>query len=282
MHNEITDEGKVIHGNSALSAQRSKQGMTGFSVLLATGRPAVASFFMQLGQSATPPFTVAPIPVPVESATLARYAEHVAAAAVAVVDVPPEPVAAVQLCHEIRGQRPTLPIAALFCCPHAVTFWHLRMLSGAGVSNLLDLQATGAEVLRVLQSIARGDVVLHVQLTGQHGAAVEDIATGQGLGGETVFGSQWNATTVRILELLVHGLTDQEIGMQLHLSRHTIKHHIERVRDEVGARNRTELAAWAGRNGFYRPGGGRRASGSRSEDMQGPSSASHAGCAAWG
>ena len=46
MHNDITDERKVIHDNSALLVQRSKQGVTGFSVLLATGRPAVASFFM--------------------------------------------------------------------------------------------------------------------------------------------------------------------------------------------------------------------------------------------
>ena len=111
-------------------------------------------------------------------------------------------------------------------------------------------------------------MVFHVQLTGLHGVAMEDIATGHGLSGETVFGSQWNTTTVRILERLVHGLTDQQIGTQLHLSPHTIKHHIERVRDEVGARNRIELAAWASRNGFYRPGGDRRASGSSSEDIK--------------
>ena len=63
MHNDITGERKVIHDNSGLSVQRSKQGMTGVAVLLATGRPAVASAFMQLGHSATPPFTVAPIRV---------------------------------------------------------------------------------------------------------------------------------------------------------------------------------------------------------------------------
>ena len=62
MHNENTDERKVMHDNSALSAQRRKQGVTGFAVLVATGRPAVASIFKQLGQSATPPFTLALIP----------------------------------------------------------------------------------------------------------------------------------------------------------------------------------------------------------------------------
>jgi hypothetical protein len=39
--------------------------------------------------------------------------------------------------------------------------------------------------------------------------------------------------------------------LQLHLSPHTVKHHIDQVRRELRVRNRTELAAWAGRNGFY-------------------------------
>jgi DNA-binding NarL/FixJ family response regulator len=59
-------------------------------------------------------------------------------------------------------------------------------------------------------------------------------------------------TSAEILELLVQGLSDQEIGAQLHLSPHTVKHHIDRLRDEVGARNRIQLAAWAGRQGFLR------------------------------
>jgi len=35
------------------------------------------------------------------------------------------------------------------------------------------------------------------------------------------------------------------------LSRHTVHHHVERLCRELGTRNRTELAAWAGRNGLY-------------------------------
>src|SRR2546426_849033 len=54
--------------------------------------------------------------------------------------------------------------------------------------------------------------------------------------------------------LPIVGLPDYEIGARLHLSPHTVKHHIEALRDEVGARNRIELAAWAGQNGFYAPG----------------------------
>jgi len=41
------------------------------------------------------------------------------------------------------------------------------------------------------------------------------------------------------------GLTDGEIGRQLYLSPHTVKHRIERLRRRAQARNRVQLAAWA-------------------------------------
>src|SRR5207247_3803157 len=119
--------------------------------------------------------------------------------------------------QELRTRRPSLPLAALLCCPHSVTPWHLRTLIAAGVSNLLDLHATAEEVLRVLQSAARGDVVLHVQLTNGHSALLEDITAGQELGGAMDSGRVPTTTSARILDLLVRGLSDQEIGNQLHL-----------------------------------------------------------------
>jgi DNA-binding NarL/FixJ family response regulator len=56
---------------------------------------------------------------------------------------------------------------------------------------------------------------------------------------------------LQLLELVAYGRSDREIGALLHLSPHTVKHRIERLRDALGARNRIELAAWAGRHGFY-------------------------------
>jgi DNA-binding NarL/FixJ family response regulator len=226
--------------------------MKRFSLLLVTNRPAVCIFLENLGQSATPPVVVRPVPARID--TLAAHSEQVATTTAAVVDATPDPVAAIQICQELRARRPSLPMAALLCCPHSVTPWHLRTLIAAGVSNLLDLYATPEEVLRVLQSVARGNVVLHVQLTNTngHSAVLEDIAGRQESSGEMDSGRSPTRTSARILDLLVHGLSDQEIGKQLHLSPHTVKHHIDRLRGEVGARNRIELAAWAGRQGFYR------------------------------
>jgi DNA-binding NarL/FixJ family response regulator len=222
------------------------------SLLLVTSRPAVRVFLENLGQSAMPPFVVRPVPASADA--LGAHSGEVGTAMAAVVDVTPDPVAAIQICQELRTRRPSLPLAALLCCPHSVTPWHLRALIAAGVSNLLDLYATPEEALRVLQSVARGNVVLHVQLTNTngHSAVLEDIAAGKEVNGKTGSGRLPARTNAQILELLVHGLSDQEIGRQLHLSPHTVKHYIDRLRGEVGARNRIQLAAWAGREGFLR------------------------------
>src|ERR671932_2121215 len=122
-------------------------------LLLVTNRLAVQAFLENQGQSATPPVVVRPIPARVD--TLAAHLTQVATTTAAVVDACPDPVAAIQICQELRTRRPSLPLAALLCCPHSVTPWHLRTLVAAGVSNLLDLYATPEEVLRILQSVVR-------------------------------------------------------------------------------------------------------------------------------
>lgn len=223
------------------------------SLLLVTSRPAVRTFFESLAADATPPFEVSPVPA--GSDLVAEYAEYVARATVAVMDTVLDPDAAITWCQEVHALRPSLPMTALFCCPHAVTPEHLRALVATGVSNVFDLQATAEEVLRVLQSIVRGDVVLHVRMNPGHSTLLGDVATDQELREDIGIGSGPALTRPlrQLLELLVHGLSDQEIGRQLHLSPHTIKHHIEHLRDEVGARNRIELAAWASQQGFYLP-----------------------------
>lgn len=212
-----------------------------FRLLLATSRPAVHSFFASVAREASSPFVVTRIQVSVEA--LDHHADDLASATTAAVDVGLEPAAAVELCKVLRERRPDLPVSALACCPHSITPWNLRALIGAGVSSVLDLQATSDEALRTLHRVARGGAVLHLQpLDDRRG--LRDILAG---------GEPKSRTEIALLELVARGLPDHEIGRRLHLSPHTVKHHIESLRKSVAVRNRIELAAWAGRNGFYAP-----------------------------
>jgi DNA-binding NarL/FixJ family response regulator len=207
-------------------------------VLLATTRPAIVGLFESIGPVET---------IGVTPETAATNADAVERAAVAVVDAAVDAVAALELCRELHRRRPSLPIAALLCCPQSITPWHLRTLLTEGVSSVLDLQATAEETGRALEAIAGGGSVLHLRLRRPHRDILRDVLVGRGP----------NETQMRLLSLVALGLTDQEIARRIHLSPHTVKHHIEQLRAEVGARNRTELAAWAGRQGFYEPESGR-------------------------
>lgn len=48
-----------------------------------------------------------------------------------------------------------------------------------------------------------------------------------------------------ILELLARGLSNPEIGHELHLSRYTVAHHVAEMRRRTGAANRVDLVSRA-------------------------------------
>ena len=214
---------------------------TNLRLLLSTRRPAVERFFSTLARGHDGRLAVTSIDVSV--ADVNAHGNPVDAADVAVVDVGVDGAVGLNVCQELHRRRPELPIAALLCCPHAVTALSLRTLLAGGVGSVLDLQATPAETLRALETVAAGGSVLHLHLRRDHRSILRDVLTGRGP----------TAMQMRLLELVALGLPDHEIARRVHLSPHTVKHHIEQLRRDVRARNRTELAAWAGRQGLYAP-----------------------------
>jgi DNA-binding NarL/FixJ family response regulator len=202
--------------------------------LVFSDRPAVRTFFGTLGSATNVTF------VSVAAAATQSLGEFTAA----VVDVALDPSTGAAVCRELRGRRPDLPVAAVVCCPHAVTPWMLQALLASGVNAVLDLQATAEEVRRALANIGDGGSVLHLQLRRDHGATLSELFAP---------GNNRGETQRQLLKLVAGGLTDQEIGSRLYLSPHTVKHQIDQLRRELRVRNRTELAAWAGRQGLYTP-----------------------------
>ncbi|MBI3971730.1 MAG: response regulator transcription factor [Chloroflexi bacterium] len=222
-------------------------------LLLATNRATIRDCFVAIGGQARPPFVVDQIPLPLDVEEAVLELHSIADAAAAVVDVSLDPVTAIELCLRLHRLRPALPLVTLPCCPYAVQPWHLASLTAAGVASVLDLQGTFADVQVALHNAARGDLVLHLQLTGKQGASLHGVLAGNEHDGTSSTAVALSESNIQLLRLLTSGLSDREMGERLHLSPHTIKHRIERLRDAAGAKNRTELAAWAGLRGIYRP-----------------------------
>jgi DNA-binding NarL/FixJ family response regulator len=179
--------------------------------------------------------------LPLDTHVIGLASEVLASASVAVVDASADPSEALGACEEMRRRQPTLPIGALFCCSHSATPAYLRALLTAGVGGFWDLNLSAEDTLRVLRSVARGQGAFHLQLaTGSSASLVELFAP-------PVESDKLSDEESALLNLVSLGLTDYEIGQQMYLSPHTVKHRIERLRARLHVRNRIQLAAWAGR-----------------------------------
>ena len=221
--------------------------MTGTCLLLVSERPAVRAFFESLRAVDARGLQIRPLPANADAVTEVRLPSasgHVVMA----VDVALDVEFSARICEAYRARMPGLPVLAVICCPHIVTPLQLRLLTKAGVSGLLDLEAPAAESLRALHAVTRGNLVLHAALNEARGAAMDGLLLSKtGLRS----GKNGDDTRLRIVRLLATGMSDRQIGDVVNLSRHTVHHHVERLCRELGTRNRTELAAWAGRNGLY-------------------------------
>ena len=53
-----------------------------------------------------------------------------------------------------------------------------------------------------------------------------------------------------VAKLVAAGLTNRQIGQRLFIAERSAEGHIERIRDKLGVRSRTEIATWAVERGL--------------------------------
>jgi|tagenome__1003787_1003787.scaffolds.fasta_scaffold20135373_1 DNA-binding NarL/FixJ family response regulator len=220
--------------------------MSEFRIAVAAARPAVVGFFAEMARE-NPEVVVMRLPLDADAA--AQAGQALDDAVVAVVDASVDATDALEVFEAIRAQRPTLPVGVVFCCPHSAKAHRLRAFVAAGASGFLDLRLPMEEQLSALRSLARGRGVFHLQLAEGSGASLSEAL------GSTPR-TDLSDHDIGLLNLIKLGLTDGEIGRQLYLSPHTVKHHIERLRRRAQARNRVQLAAWAAHHDVLRSGDG--------------------------
>jgi DNA-binding NarL/FixJ family response regulator len=207
-------------------------------MLVAASHPMVRALFVDIGRQSHGSVHVTVVPL--DARAVAAASARLATASVAVVDASVDPGEALAACTAIRTDHPDLSIGVVFCCTHATTAADLRAFLAAGVGGLLELELSAEETLGILRGVARGEGAVHLQLAAWSGASLLGRLAGEE---HAVALSDHDLALLRLVAL---GLTDQEIGHRLTLNHHTIKHQIERLRRRVHAKNRVQLAAWAG------------------------------------
>ena len=137
--------------------------------------------------------------------------------------------------------------------------YFMQMLA-AGASGYITKQAAGDDLIAAIHTISAGNVYLqpalarwlledYQRLARQSSASQPTAPTG--VGEANVIGLDVLSLRERqVLELVAHGLNNQQIGQQLALSPKTIARHRERIMHKLNMHSRTELVKFAIRTGL--------------------------------
>ena len=177
----------------------------------------------------------------VEVVAVARDgAEAVALAAehtpdVALVDYRMPKLAGAELVEQIRAEA---PVTKVIVYTAEMGDGLARDAIGAGASGIVLKEAPLVDVLRALEAAMAGRTYVDPALAG--------MALLKPRNGGTVL----TARERQVLELLAEGLSHEEIGGRLGISGETVRTHLQKASERLGAGTRTQAVATALRLGF--------------------------------
>ncbi len=133
----------------------------------------------------------------------------------------------------IKHANPRVRVIAVTSIPEVSWMDHAR---AAGVDSFWYKDASVETLLEVMDRTMAGERV--------YPEAAPQTKVGQASSAELT------AREVDILRALVDGLTNEQIGEQLHLSSSTVKTHLRHLLEKTGCDNRTQLAVQARASGL--------------------------------
>lgn len=113
----------------------------------------------------------------------------------------------------------------------------------AGAAGYLLKQVAGVDLVGAVRAVAAGGSLLDPKATA---TVLERLRRGEHAGAEP--DPRYEALSPqerRILELIADGLTNRQIGVELHLAEKTVKNYVSSVLHKLGYSRRTEAAVYA-------------------------------------
>jgi DNA-binding NarL/FixJ family response regulator len=115
----------------------------------------------------------------------------------------------------------------------------------AGVSGYLLKDASPDTLVDAARNAIEGNAVIHPQLTKTF---IEEVRMGEGEGGGRT--TPLSKREREILQKVADGSTTRQVASELGISPHTVKTHLERIFEKLGANDRAQAVAIAIRTGI--------------------------------
>ncbi|MEV8095580.1 response regulator transcription factor [Kitasatospora sp. NPDC085879] len=183
-----------------------------------------------------------------EAGTAAEALARIPAVApdVAVLDVRLPDGNGVEVCREVRSRVPEVRCLMLTSFSDDEALFDSIM---AGASGYVLKAIRGTDLITAVRDVAAGRSLLDPVATSR---VLERLREGSGKEDERL--ARLTRQERRILDLIGEGMTNRQIGNELHLAEKTVKNYVSSLLAKMGMERRTQAAAYVARN---RPSGAR-------------------------
>jgi len=113
----------------------------------------------------------------------------------------------------------------------------------AGAAGYVLKTISSAELAEAVRKVARGEPVLHPEITRM---LMREVRRGPA----AVAGESFTQRELEVLSLLAHRLTNKEIAAELGISETTVKTHVRNILSKLGVSTRAEAARYAREQGL--------------------------------
>jgi DNA-binding NarL/FixJ family response regulator len=148
------------------------------------------------------------------------------------------------VCRKLRSRFPSTAVVVLTTYLSEGT---VRSALDAGATAYVTKSAGLSELRSALETVASG------QERREQGSGPQIVQHLHELVTQRIGESVPTPRQEQILDLAARGLTNREIGEQLYLSESTVRFHIQKLKEKLGAHTKTELIAKAIRTGLIAP-----------------------------
>jgi two-component system response regulator DevR len=157
---------------------------------------------------------------------------------VAVLDVRLPDGNGIEVCREVRSLFPNIHVLMLTSYSDDEALFNAIM---AGASGYVLKEIRGSDLIAAIRQVAAGNSLLDPSLTER---VLERLRNGDKEDDELADLTDQEKT---ILNLIGEGMTNRQIGEQMHLAEKTIKNYVSGLLAKLGMERRTQAAAYVAR-----------------------------------
>jgi two-component system response regulator DevR len=160
---------------------------------------------------------------------------------VVVMDIRLPGASGIEACQEITAKFPNTKVIMLTSyAEDDMLFAAIR----AGAAGYVLKQIGGADLIRAIESVGRGEALLDPSLTQR---VFEEVRRAQREEEASAFADLTNQE-MQVLRLVAEGRTNREIAEALYLGEGTVRNYVSNILGKLGVANRAEAAAYAVRH----------------------------------